>query len=211
MSTMNLWPLIQAERVALGDVLGDLSRAQWQAPTMCDAWTVQDLVGHLTAGSRTGTLPWLANMVAARFDTDRHNQRLLEKHRGVTPEDTLQRFRGAVSTTTAPLRSQEGALGEIIVHTQDIGRPLGIALVPSREAAEVVAAFFARTDFAVNSRSLAAGLHLEATDGPFRAGNGPDVAGGTLELVLAMAGRPTALDHLEGAGIALLRERMLRN
>lgn len=210
MSTTNLWPLIQAERAALGDVLRELSPAQWQAPTMCEAWTVQDVVGHLTAGSRTGTLPWLANMVAARFDTDRHNQRLLEKHRGATPEDTLQRFRGAVSTTTAPLRSQEGALGEIIVHTQDIVRPLDITLVPSQGAAEVVATFFARTDFAVDSSSLAKGLHLEAIDGPFRAGNGPVVAGETLELVLAMAGRRVALDGLEGTGVTLFRERALR-
>lgn len=211
MSTLNLWPLIQAERDALGDVLGELSPAQWQASSMCEAWTVQDVVGHLTAGSRTGTLPWLANMVAARLDTDRHNQRLLEKHRGTTPRDTLHRFRGAVSTTTAPLRSLEGALGEILVHTQDIVLPLGIALVPSREATEIVAAFFARTDFAVNSRSLTKGLHLDATDGPFRAGSGPDVAGATLDLILAMAGRPLALDRLEGTGVALLQERMLRN
>ncbi|MGP9681386.1 MULTISPECIES: maleylpyruvate isomerase family mycothiol-dependent enzyme [unclassified Brachybacterium] len=104
MRTKNLWPLIHAERAALEDVLRDLSPAQWQAPTMCDAWTVQDVVDHLTAGSSTGTVPWLANMVAARFTTDRHDHRLLEKYRGTTREDSLQRFREAVGTTAAEIR-----------------------------------------------------------------------------------------------------------
>lgn len=208
MSDQDLWHLIHAERAALAEVLRELSPGSWQSPTLCEAWTVQNVVAHLTAAARTSTLPWLANMVASRLDTDRHNQRLLEKHQGSSPAETLERFRTAVPTTNVPLNSREGALGEVVVHSQDIVRPLGISLMPSREAMDAVATFFARTDFAVSSKTLVTGLHLEATEGPFRAGDGPKVTGGTLDLVMAMAGRRSAVDELTGDGVNTLRSRL---
>ncbi|MFC7375182.1 maleylpyruvate isomerase family mycothiol-dependent enzyme [Brachybacterium sp. GCM10030268] len=208
MSNRDLWPLIHTERAALAESLSDLPDDAWNTPSLCDRWTVEDVLAHLTAAARTSTVPWLANMVASRFDTDRHNRRLLEKHRGATPAETLATFRRASTTTVAPLGSQQGALGEVVVHSQDIARPLGLTLLPSREAVEAVAAFFARTDFAVNSRTLTKGLRLESNDGQLRTGDGPMVTGNSLALVLAMAGRPSALDELSGEGVAILRERL---
>lgn len=68
-----------------------------------------------------------------------------------------------------------------------------------------VAEFFAARNFAVNSKSLVAGLRLEASDGPFVAGDGPLVTGTTLALVMVMAGRGAYLDELDGAGVETLR------
>lgn len=47
--------------------------------------------------------------------------------------------------------------------------------------------------------------HLGATDGPFTTGAGPLVTGPTLALVLAMAGRASAYEELEGPGVTKLR------
>jgi hypothetical protein len=71
-----------------------------------------------------------------------------------------------------------------------------------------VAAFFAGRDFTVAGRTLSAGLRLEATDGPFAAGDGPRVTGPTLALVMVMAGRTTHLEQLDGPGVATLRGRL---
>ena len=207
-TSSGLWPLVRAERTALADALRRLPDESWTAPSLCPSWSVRDVVAHLTAGASTATLPWLANMAASRFDTDRHNLRLLLRHRGTDAKDTLARYLATLSSTTAPLGAQEGALGEVVVHAQDIALPLGLTLAPSRDALDAVAGFFARKDFAVNSRTLIQGLHLEATDGDFRTGDGPGVRGTTLPLVLAMAGRPAALDQLSGDGVAVLRERI---
>ena len=211
MTTSGLWPLVHAERTTLADALQALTAADWDAPTLCPPWSVRDVVAHLTAGASTATLPWLANMAASRFDTDRHNQRLLLRHRGTDAADTLARFRAARGRTTAPFDAEAGALGEIVVHSQDIALPLGLPLTPSPDALDAVAGFFARKDFAVNSRTLAQGLRLEATDGGFHSGDGPGVRGTTLSLVLAMAGRTVTLDQLSGDGVALLRERIARS
>lgn len=210
-TSSGLWPLVHAERTALADALQALPDADWAAQTLCPPWSVRDVVAHLTAGASTSTLPWLANMAAGRFDTDRHNQRLLLRHRGTDAADTLARFRAARGRTTAPFGAEAGALGEIVVHSQDIALPLGLPLTPSPDALDAVAGFFARKDFAVNSRTLAQGLRLEATDGGFHSGDGPGVRGTTLSLVLAMAGRTVTLDQLSGDGVALLRERIARS
>lgn len=209
-TSSGLWPLIHAERAALADALDDLPADAWKAGTLCEAWTVHDVVAHLTAAASTSTLPWLTNMAASRFDTDRHNHRLMLRHRSADPARTLAAFRAAQTLSAAPFGAQEGALGEVVVHGQDIALPLGLPVLPSREAVETVADFFARKDFAVNSRTMAHGLRLEATDGDFRAGDGPVVRGRTLALVLAMAGRVSALDELTGDGTPLLHERIVR-
>lgn len=95
----------------------------------------------------------------------------------------------------------------MVVHGQDIRRPLGLARVPALDAVSEVARFFATRNFAVNSRRAADGLRLEATDGPFHHGSGPVVRGTTIALTMAIAGRSVYCDDLIGDGVAILRSR----
>ena len=95
-------------------------------------------------------------------------------------------------------------LGENIVHSQDTAVPLGKTIEPDPEALLKVARFFARKDFAVNSKTQVAGLRLEATDADFRNGSGPILRGPLLSLVMVMAGRRIFLEQLEGDGVAHL-------
>ncbi len=95
------------------------------------------------------------------------------------------------------------------MHGEDVRRPLGIAHAYAPAALERVARFFAARDFTVPSKRRSAGLRLEASDGPFAVGEGPLVQGRTVDLVLAMAGRPVALDHLEGPGLPVFAVRVV--
>ena len=202
------WSHIRAERERLVVLLQQLTPEQWRARSLCADWTVEEVVAHLTAAANTGTAAWILNMFRARFNTDRHNARLLAKHRGVNVADTLARFREAVPNRIAPTKDYAAFLGEVIVHGQDIAQPLGAELVPSPAALLEVAWFYASRDFAVNSRTLTRGLALAASDADFSAGEGETVRGPLLALVMAMAGRPTALAQLEGDGVELLRARI---
>ncbi|MGY1822939.1 maleylpyruvate isomerase family mycothiol-dependent enzyme [Geodermatophilus sp. SYSU D00079] len=202
-----LWSLVHDERACLADDLAGLDDEQWQRPTLCGDWVVEDVVAHLTAAASVGTVRWLASILAARFDPDLHNRRRLAEHRGRTPSETLDRFRRVVTSTTAPTGHTAAWLGEVVVHAQDIRRPLGLERVPSIEAVTEVAGFYARRDFTVASRSAIAGLRLEATDGPFRAGDGLLVRGTTLALTMAMAGRSTYCGDLTGPGVATVHAR----
>lgn len=207
MSRRDLWSAIHSERAALADDLEALDDAGWGRQSLCGRWTVEEVVAHLTAGASIGRLRWFASVLGARFDFDLHNQERLAEHRGPSPAATLQRFRRVLTSTTAPSGHTPAWLGEIVVHGQDIRRPLAIERTPSTDAVTEVARFFARRDFTVASRSTTKDLRLEATDGTFCTGEGPLVSGTTLALTMAMAGRGAYCDDLEGDGVATLRER----
>ncbi|MDO8144508.1 MULTISPECIES: maleylpyruvate isomerase family mycothiol-dependent enzyme [unclassified Isoptericola] len=202
-----LWALVHTERSALADDLAEVDDAQWRARSLCSDWTVEDVVAHLVAGASLGRWAWLRSMVGAGLDPDRHNARRLAEHRGSTPAETLARFRAVTASTVAPSRDVGAWLGEVVVHGEDVRRPLGLVGGPSVESAVEVAQFFVTKDAAVDSRSVARGLELVATDSPFRHGDGPVVRGTTLALVMAMAGRAAFLDELDGAGVELMGDR----
>lgn len=202
-----LWAAARAERASLADDLAALDEAQWAQRSLCGRWTVEDVVAHLTAAASIGPLRWFASVLGARFDFDLHNDRRLAEQRGATPNETLERFRQAVGSTTSTFGPTAAWLGEVVVHAQDIRRPLGLERTPSIEAVTEVARFYARRDFTVASRSTIKGVRLEATDGPFATGAGPLVSGTTLALTMAMAGRRAYCVDLTGPGVPTVRDR----
>lgn len=143
-------------------------------------------------------------MIRARFDFDKHNRRRLTGHLGDTPETTLANLRDATSSTTAASGHHWAWLGEIVVHGEDIRRPLGIAPSTPPQVAAEVARHFAEKNFTVPSKTHVAGLRLRATDSHFQHGEGPVVTGPTLSLLMAMSGRTPHLADLEGDGVSQL-------
>ena len=204
----HLWALAHAERAALAKDLAGLGAEQWRHDTLCGEWDVEQVVAHLTAAASLNQWQWLRSMLGARFRPDVHNQRRLVKHCGSTPAETLDRFRAVITSTTAPSGHTPAYLGEVVVHAQDIRRPLGLVRTPSVDALTPVADFFAGRDFAVASRTHVADLQLRADDGPFATGAGPLVSGSTLALVMSMAGRVSYLAELDGPGVRTLRSRI---
>jgi uncharacterized protein (TIGR03083 family) len=203
----SIWPLVHAERAALAEDLAALDDAQWAHPSLCDRWVIEDVVAHLTAAASIGPLRWFASVLDARFDFDLHNDRRLAEHRGATPAETLERFRRIVTSTTSAPGPTAAWLGEVVVHAQDIRRPLGLVRVPPVAAVTEVARFYARRNFTVAGRTAIEGLRVEATDGPFATGAGPLVSGTTLALTMAMAGRGAYCDDLTGPGASIVRAR----
>lgn len=207
-SKAQLWAAAHAERASLAGDLATLDEAAWDRSTLCGAWSVHDVVAHLTAAASIGRLAWLRSVVGSRFDFDLHNDRRLREHRGSTPAESLRRFEAVANGTTAASGHTAAWLGEVVVHAQDIRRPLGLPGAPPIAAMTQVARFYASRDFAVPSHSTTDGLRLEASDGPFAAGEGALVTGSTLALVMVMAGRTAHLDELHGDGLPTLRLRL---
>jgi uncharacterized protein (TIGR03083 family) len=203
----SIWPLVHAERAALAEDLAALDDAQWAHSSLCERWVIEDVVAHLTAAASIGPVRWFASVLGARFDFDLHNDRRRAEYRGATPAETLERFRRIVTSTTSAPGPTTAMLGEVVVHAQDICRPLGLDHMPPLGAVTEVARFYARRNFTVASRTAIEGLRVEATDGPFATGSGPLVSGTTLALTMAMAGRRAYCDDLSGPGVSILRAR----
>ncbi|WP_431711437.1 maleylpyruvate isomerase family mycothiol-dependent enzyme [Glutamicibacter uratoxydans] len=202
------WRLIDEERQRLGEVLQALEPDKWGSQTLCGNWDVRQTVAHLSAAGSTGTGGWLANMVRSGFDTNRHNERLLTRNLSQDWQETLARYQSLSTSRVAPLGSVRGMLGEVLVHGQDIARPLEIELMPSIRAVREVAEFFAAKNFAVNSKTMIKDISLIAVDDEFTTGSGPEVRGSLLDLVMAMAGRGEVCSKLEGSGVAILVSRI---
>ena len=202
-----LWNAAHVERAALAEDLAGLTDAQWALPSLCGSWSIREVVAHLTAAASVGPARWFASVLGAKFDFDLHNDRRLAEQLGATPAETLARFRNIVTSTTSTFGPREAWLGEVIVHGEDIRRPLGIVREIPAEAVTAVAEFYARAGFTVDSKRVIAGLRLEATDGPFATGDGPVAKGTTIALVMAMAGRGAYCQELFGPGVETLRVR----
>ena len=203
-----LQDLTIATRTDLADDLADLTAERWATPSLCAGWTVEETVAHLTSAAAMTPFRWIRSMLGAGFRADLHNRRRIAEHRGATPAETLAHFRAVVGSTRAPSPHTAAWLGEVVVHGQDVRRPLGLTRGPSVEAGTAVAEFFVSRNFAVPSATRADGLRLEATDGPFTSGEGPLVRGSTEALVMVLAGRAAYLDDLTGDGVPTLRERL---
>jgi hypothetical protein len=92
----------------------------------------------------------------------------------------------------------------VLIHGQDICRPLSIKRVLP-EAHLIPVADFVKNDVHIfGTRKRIAGLKLTATDMKWSHGNGPEVTGPAEALVMTMAGRLIALDDLSGEGKAAL-------
>ena len=201
------WSLIHAERAALAAELAELTEQRWAARSLCDRFTVREVLAHLTAGATLNPVRWMAGVIRCRFDFDRQVAMRLAEQMGATPAETLARFRRVITRTTKPPLPIVAMLGETIVHGEDIRRPLGIKRGYPITTLTAVADYYQGSDMPVLTRKRVRDLRLTATDGPFTAGVGPRVSGTTLALVMAMTGRAPYCDELDGDGVAILRER----
>ncbi len=201
------WSLIHDERAALAADLAGLTEQQWATRSLCDQFTVREVLAHLTAGASLSPVRWMAGVIRCRFDFDRQVALRLAEQLGATPAETLARFRRVITSTTKPPLPVVAMLGETIVHGEDIRRPLGITRDHPVTTLTAVADYYQGTDMPVLTRKRIRGLRLTATDGPFASGAGPAVSGPALALIMAMAGRAPYCDELDGDGVATLRAR----
>ncbi|GAA4363497.1 maleylpyruvate isomerase family mycothiol-dependent enzyme [Actinomadura verrucosospora] len=201
----DVWPMVHAERAALIDDLSHLEGEQWERPSLCDGWTVHDVVAHLIDTARTTRLGFVARLARARFDFDRQNTQGVERERGASPQETLERLRQVASRTSTPPAPLDSRLVEEVVHGEDIRRPLGIVHAYPLEAVVRSLRYQARTPASFGgAKELTARLRLTATDAGLSIGDGPEASGTALSLLLAISGRRAALDDLSGPGLPAL-------
>jgi uncharacterized protein (TIGR03083 family) len=201
----DVWPIVHAERAALIDHLEGLDAAQWEEQSLCEGWTVHDVAAHLVDTARTTRLGFVTGLARARFDFHRQNARGVQRHRGASPQETLERLRRAASRRSSPPAPLDSRLVEEVVHGEDIRRPLGISHSYSQEAVLRSLRLQARTPASFGgARELVSGVRLTATDAGVSIGDGPDVTGPALSLLLAVSNRRVALDDLDGPGLVAL-------
>ncbi|MDQ4116924.1 MAG: maleylpyruvate isomerase family mycothiol-dependent enzyme [Actinomycetota bacterium] len=200
--------MARAERAELADLLAGLTPEQWASPTLCEGWTVRDLVAHVYGYEDIGFTGFLSRFVRARLDPGRANEIGVAEQADLSPSELLARARRFVQPRGfTTLMGGRIALVDGMIHHQDIRRPLGLGreIPPERLT---VALDFARTAPPIGARKRIAGLRIVATDLGWATGDGPAVEGRAEPVLMAIAGRRGVADELSGPGVATLRDRI---
>jgi uncharacterized protein (TIGR03083 family) len=209
MSNADLWKLIHDQRANVSDSLATLTDGDWETASLCTGWRVHDVVAHMVE-THLMTPPRFAGRFAAsgfRFNTFAANGVAL--HAKQTPASLLAQYRETAPRTTAPPGPKMTWLAEAVIHGEDVVRPTGrsVAIPPVTLAA--VADFVRGSTPLLHGKQRSAGLRLHATDIDWTAGDGPEVSGPAVSLILAMTGRKPALSDLTGDGLETLRSRVM--
>ncbi|MEU7737142.1 maleylpyruvate isomerase family mycothiol-dependent enzyme [Streptomyces griseus] len=200
-----IWRMVHAERAALIEDLARLEPGQWETPSLCAGWTVHDVAAHLVDTALTTRIGFVVGLARARFDFDLQNARGVERERGASPQETLERLRRVASRTTTPPAPLDTRLVEEVVHGEDIRRAVGPVRSYPLEAVVRALRLQARTPESFGgAKETVATVRLTATDADLSIGEGPDATGPVLSLLLAVSGRRQAVEELTGPGVGLL-------
>ena len=199
-------PMIHAERGSLAEFLGTLTPEQWTAPTWCDKWNVQQVTGHLVAAANITAPHFFSGLAMTGFSFDAFVDKDLRTFAAGTPAEVKQRFDGIINSTRTPPGPKYVALGEVMVHGETSGvRSARRAITRPSTSSRWPSSTRRRARRCAKKR--VAGLKLTATDVDWSTGDGPEVSGPAMSLILAMVGRTKALDDCTGAGVETLRAR----
>ena len=207
MKSAETWQYIHTERAQMADTLAGLSDSQWALPSWCRGWSVGDTAGHILAAAEQTPVNFFREMLRARFRFDVFAGRDAKRLGALDRGELVRRLRARTSTTNHPPAPVIAMLGEIVVHGADIRRPLDFDHRPAEPALVAVADNYKKTNLLIGSKRRIAGLRLRATDCSWTSGEGPEVSGPLLSLILAMSGRHGACNDLDGEGVRTLGER----
>src|SRR5690349_19112728 len=120
------WQVIAAQRRALADLLEKLTPAQWGAASLCAGWRVRDVAAHVALASRPLGWRLLRDAGPARGSFDRLNRDVAIRP-FPDPGEIVAVLRRAADSRRLPFVTNcRNLVPDILVHGQDIARPLGL-------------------------------------------------------------------------------------
>ncbi|AYF76889.1 maleylpyruvate isomerase family mycothiol-dependent enzyme [Nocardia yunnanensis] len=196
--------MIVQERTDLANLLRELTTQEWERESLCLGWRVRDVIAHLLYEA-TPPLTYGFEFLRARGSADKLNDLYVRRAQSMTTAELLRRFEATIGGGLAATTLPRVALADLLVHHQDIRRPLGRdRKVPEDRLRTVLR----HPDPFLRTGLRTKGLRLTATDVDWTQGHGPEVQGPGEAIILAGAGRRAALDDLSGEGVQILRNRL---
>ena len=196
--------MTKLEGEALLEYVRGIPEENWETQTVCDPWSVRHLVAHLTALGNQTFPNFAKRMVATGFNFQKVVEGDLQKW--LQPRDEMiTNFERSIANPSTPKPLAVTALGEFMCHGEDIRRALGDRGDHPAAHIDQLGPNYAKTGKPLNGKTRTGGLSFRSTDSSFRFGEGPEVAGPGMDLIMAIAGRSAALDYCEGEGVAIMR------
>lgn len=207
-SHQSLMDMAYDERTDLAAFLETLSPQEWQMPSLCEKWTVKDVVAHMLSYEELTRLGLMKRFAKGRVV--RANEVGVAEFAPMSPHE-LQDFLSRHLRPQGLTAAFGGMIGLVdgTIHHQDIRRALGHKRTIPVDRLERILPLVPGNPRLGAGRRIR-GLRLKATDVSWQHGDGLEVSGTGEALLMAMAGRPQVVDELAGLGQATLAIR-LRN
>lgn len=216
MNEDEVWAAIDTQRLRTVDMLESLSAGEWAHASLCDGWTVRDVAAHLTL--QQISLGDGLRMAMRHPGSINHMNRENSRARaGLPTERLIADIRGMVGSRRHNFGLTElETLIDIVVHGQDIAIPLSRELEVDPQAAAAAATRVwsdhltrrGRWKMRVFRSVPYEGYRLTATDTEWSVGEGPEIRGPILSILMLLTGRLVCLPQLTGEGAIALKDQL---
>jgi uncharacterized protein (TIGR03083 family) len=200
-----------ANRRRLAEFFEGLTEEQLQTPSLCDAWNVRQVLGHLAMPLTGSMWGFLRQVVRAHGSLNRASEAVAtELARRPVHELTALLRDKADQRGAAPGVGPMGQMADGCLHLRDCARPLGLPDDVDIADWRMVLDWLPSGVPGLAPRRRVERLRLVATDQDWTCGVGDDLTGRSEALAMAVSGRLAALDDLHGPGVDVLRHRLSR-
>jgi uncharacterized protein (TIGR03083 family) len=195
----DLRPAIAAEFLALADLLGPASQAQWDTLSLCEGWRVREVIAHLTMPARYSEEEFMAELRTCEFDFGRLSNQIASRDAALPAGELVANLRSEVMHHwTPPGGGYNGALNHVVIHGLDVTVALGMKRRSPDDTMRTVLDDLTKGGGHAHFGVIIDGRSLETTDLDWSYGSGRELRGRTEDLALVLCGRRLPEGHLEG-------------
>jgi uncharacterized protein (TIGR03083 family) len=203
-TTADVWDAVDDERRDLVAFIESLTQNDLDHDSLCSGWRIRDVVGHLAWVPTASIGSVVVPLMAAGFNIDRMIDREAKRLAKQEWSILCDQLAALVGDRRLPAKtSPTGLLVDVLVHHQDMRRPLGKSRHIDEDRLRMVLEYLV-----VHAGSRAKGLTFRATDLVFEEGRGPVVEGPAEALIMVLSGRKAPLTDLTGTGFAAMAGRL---
>ena len=187
--TEDIRAAVAAERRDQAEFLSGLTEEQWNAPSLCEGWTVKHVVAHTTLPFRSSGKRVVLEILKSAGRFNHASDRMARKDARLPTADLLDALKNNIDHPwTPPGGGPAGALSHDVIHGLDITTALGVDREVPHERLKIVLDGMKPSNVKYFGADLD-GKRLEATDMDWTFGEGKPVRGLAQDLLLLVCGR----------------------
>ncbi|MFJ5985647.1 maleylpyruvate isomerase family mycothiol-dependent enzyme [Lentzea sp. NPDC092896] len=187
--TEDIRAAVAAERRDQAELLSGLTEDQWNAPSLCEGWTVKHVVAHTTLPFRSSGTRVVLEILKSAGRFNHASDRMARKDAQLPTADLLGALKNNIDHPwTPPGGGPAGALSHDVIHGLDITTALGIDRKVPHERLKIVLDGMKPGNVKYFGADLD-GKRLEATDLDWTFGGGEPVRALAQDLLLLVCGR----------------------
>jgi uncharacterized protein (TIGR03083 family) len=200
--TVDIWQETVRLRRQFAEQIESLNETAWNSASWCEGWFVRDVLAHLVQNAERTYTSLTLDLLRGGFGPDRTMAKAAKRLRSTSVPELAERLRVAADRHFYLPGSTEGmGLADVLVHSADAFRPLGVGVdAPASDAGPALDVLWKAGRVVVHAVPHR-GRRLVATDLDWSRGDGPEVRGRAIDLLLSVANRRQVLPDLKGPGL----------